>query len=240
MIELFSGSGTVAKAFQEAGYKTLTIDVCPNFKPDLCADILHLELKDLPKEFRNPTVVWASPPCTTFSVASIGKYWKDGKPKTYKTLIGIALAWKAKELIEQLKPDWWFIENPRGMLRNQEIMKPLHRKTVTYCQYGLEYQKATDIWTNAVGWIPKPVCSPRSPCHVRAPRGSKQGVQGIGGPARRPANHPDWSYVIDRKGGSAFKRGIVPPLLAQEIVNFCDKKAEVMQQTIEVELCRKD
>lgn len=231
ILELFSGSGSVSKAFREAGHETFTIDIEPDFEPDLVADVLKLKVSDLPKEWRNPDVVWASPPCTTFSVASIGKYWKAGKPKRSDTYIGMALALKTLELIAELKPKYYFIENPRGMLRKQSFMLPLHRKTVTYCQYGLEYQKATDIWTNALEWIPRPVCSPKAPCHVRAPRGSRKGIQGIE-PARRPAYHPDWSYVIDRKGGSAFKRAIIPEQLCQELVTFCEGKAPMVQKVL--------
>ena len=60
------------------------------------------------------------------------------------------------------------------------FMKGWHKSTVTYCQYGLEYQKATDIWNNCYHWKPRPVCSARAPCHVRAPRGSKAGLQAVG------------------------------------------------------------
>ena len=34
---------------------------------------------------------------------------------------------------------------------------------------------------------------------------------------RRPAFYSDWSYSIDRKGGSALARGVIPPDLFKEI-----------------------
>ena len=107
------------------------------------------------------------------------------------------------------------------MLRTQKFMQSLKRDTVTYCQYGLQYQKATDLWNNILKWNPRPMCSNNSPCHVRSPRGSRKGVQGIL-PARRPAYHPDWSYVIDRKGGAAAMRAIVPKELCLEIIKSCE------------------
>ena len=90
-----------------------------------------------------------------------------------------------------LKPHWWFIENPRGMMRKK--IEPLlnklgiesKRHTVTYCQYGDERMKPTDIWTNATWWKPKPPCNNGDPCHVAAPRGSRTGTQGISGARNR-------------------------------------------------------
>ena len=215
-LELFCGTKSFSKVAKELGHDTFTVDIDPKLNPDLCVDILDFKLEMLPEKFRHPDVVWASPPCTTFSVASIRHYWVDGKPKNDKCLKGIEIAKKNLEIIKELNPKYYFIENPRGMMRKQDFMLGLNRNTVTYCQYGLPYQKATDIWTNCLEWKPKPMCSPNSPCHVRAPRGSRNGIQGIEA-ARRPAYHPDWSYVIDRKNGSALARGVIPPALFKEI-----------------------
>ena len=77
------------------------------------------------------------------------------------------------------------------MLRTLPAMQRLHRVTVSYCQYGDTRQKPTDIWTNATWWKPRPMCAPRSRCHVSAPRGSRTGTQGIVGAidrARIPAS----------------------------------------------------
>ena len=52
------------------------------------------------------------------------------------------------KLIDQLQPRYYFIENPRGGMRKMEWMKGLPRYTVTYCQYGDNRMKPTDIWTN--------------------------------------------------------------------------------------------
>ena len=56
---------------------------------------------------------------------------------------------KVLKIIEQRKPTWFFIENPRGLLRKMPFMRDLMRHTVTYCQYGDTRMKPTDIWTNA-------------------------------------------------------------------------------------------
>ena len=189
------------------GHETLTIDNSYQFKPDICKDIF--DVKELPQV----DILWASPPCTTFSVASIGHYWTEGKPKNEKALLGIRILEKGIELIAENHPIWWFIENPRGMMRKviDEIfdkyrLTPI-RHTLTYCQYGATIQKPTDIWTNAEWWKPKPKCSPGAACHERAGKGAKSGVKGI--------YNVKWEKG---RGSTAMERGRIPPALFEEIL----------------------
>jgi hypothetical protein len=59
------------------------------------------------------------------------------------------------------------MENPQGRMRHSPLLKalPHHRRvTVSYCKYGFDYRKHTDIWTNDFAWIPSPMCSAASPC----------------------------------------------------------------------------
>lgn len=215
ILELFSGTESFSKVARERGHEIFTVDIEPEFKPDLCIDILNLSSDLIRERFGVPDIIWASPPCTAFSVASIYRYWDKGKPKNEKTLHGIAIVKKTLEIIKELNPKFYVIENPRGMLRKQDFMLGLKRDTVTYCQYGAEWQKATDLWNN-LNWNPKPMCSPKSPCHVRAPRGSNKGIQG------RPGFHPDSRYTISRK---AVLRAIIPRQLCEDILIAIEKSA---------------
>lgn len=103
------------------------------------------------------------------------------EPKSDSSRLSVELARRTLELIRQAQPKWWFIENPRGLLRKMPFMEGLTRHTITYCQYGDDRMKPTDIWTNAWWWNPKPACKNGDKCHVAAPRGSKTGTQGIKG-----------------------------------------------------------
>lgn len=178
VLELFAGSRSFSKVAKSEGMNVFTTDIEPFENIDYTVDILDIDLDKIPFK---PDIIWASPPCTSFSVASIGKHWnKDKTPKTENALLGMRLVEKALQIIDYYKPKYWFIENPRGMLRTLPIMQTLPRRvTVTYCQYGDTRMKPTDIWTNCLEWEPKPACKNGDPCHERAPIGSRTGTQGL-------------------------------------------------------------
>jgi len=187
VLELFAGSRSIGKAGEELGMNIFSSDIKQFGGIDYIVNILEF---DYTKVTFVPDIIWASPPCTGFSVASIGHHWTGGKgayiPKTETAVLGKKLAQKTIEIIEYYKtlnPDLiWYIENPRGLLRKMPFMESLPiRNTVTYCQYGDDRMKPTDIWTNNKNWTPKPMCKNGMPCHVSAPRGSKTGTQGLKG-----------------------------------------------------------
>ena len=178
LLDLFCGTKSISKVFLSRGWEVVTLDNDAQFGADIIGDILD---KDIVQSF---DVIWASPPCTTFSVASIGRHWKHEKPSG-EALIGNKILAKTLEIINICRPKYWFIENPRGMMRTLPIMASLPRHTVTYCQYGDTRMKPTDIWTNCDYWIPKPMCKNGDSCHVSAPRGARTGTQGLGGARER-------------------------------------------------------
>jgi len=180
VLELFSGTESFSKVARKRGHEVFTIELNPIFKPSLCKNIMNVKLEDIPFK---PDIIWASPPCTFFSVASIGKYWnKDNTPKTENAKFGIELVKKTIDLIKEINPKFIIIENPRGKLRKLNLI-PYERTTVCYCKYGDSRMKPTDLWNN-FGFIGK-MCKNGNPCHVSAPRGSKTGTQGLKGDIER-------------------------------------------------------
>lgn len=161
------------------GHETFTSDFDPTFNTDYTVDVMKFDTNKMP--FR-PDVIWASPPCETFSVASLGHHWTGGKgayiPKTQACIDGIERVKKTIEIIDEINPTYFIIENPRGVLRKMLFMQGFKRTTVTYCQYGDTRMKPTDLWTN-FEWEARPMCKNGQPCHVAAPRGSSTGTQGI-------------------------------------------------------------
>jgi hypothetical protein len=183
-VELFAGTRSFSLVAKSLGHDTFTTDYERIDGQDLVADIHDLTAGDFPYQ---PDMLWASPPCEGFSVAAIGSNWGGGScgywPKSNSACRSLDLVNHALRMIVQLKPTWWFIENPRGLLRKLKIIPQggVTRHTVTYCQYGDTRMKPTDIWTNATWWSPRPVCRNGAPCHEAAPRGSKTGTQGVQG-----------------------------------------------------------
>lgn len=184
ILELFSGTERFSKVARNYGHNTFTVDNDIQHNPNLCIDIFEFNVSMIPYK---PDVIWASPPCTCFSVASIGTHWnKDYTPKTANADIALMLVEKTLNLIKEINPMYWFVENPRGMLRKlMPIDINWQRRTVTYCQYGDTRMKPTDIWTNCDKWVSLPACKNGDKCHEPAPRGTKQGTQKLNGSVER-------------------------------------------------------
>lgn len=198
--DFFAGTGSATKAFELAGHRVVKIELDEQFEADE-RNVLAMTGQYLVDKYGQPDFIWASPPCTTFSVASIGKHWNaDKTPKTEAAKKAIELVSYTLKLINDINPKiGWLMENPRGMLRKQLIVQHLPRRTVTYCQYGDFRMKPTDIWGHLDGWINKPACRNGDKCHQAAPRGSKTGTQGING---------------------AKDRSVIPEQLSKEIYAF--------------------
>ena len=132
-------------------------------------------------------MIWASPPCTTYSIAAISHHRDMGKPKTDFADKSDRLVLNTLRLIKEFNCKY-FIENPRGYLRKMDFMIGIPKTTVWYCTYGDIRAKPTDIWSNHIyslfnanGWKPRPICFNGNPnCHHQsAPRGSRTGTQGM-------------------------------------------------------------
>jgi len=197
VLELFAGSRSIGKVADRLAFDVYSSDIEQFGGIDYVTDILQFDVTKIPFV---PDIIWASCPCTAFSVAAIGKNWtKDGDdylPKNPRAEFGLKLVQKTLEIIQHFNPTYFFIENPRGMLRKMPIMTDLPRQGVTYCQYGDTRMKPTDIWTNSTKWIPRPMCKNGDPCHVAAPRGSKTGTQGLKGSYERSKIPEDLCYEI--------------------------------------------
>jgi len=211
VLELFAGSRSIGKVADELGYEVFSVDI-NNFKGiDLVKDIEFLTKEDIPFM---PDVIWASPPCTTYSIAAIGHHRDMGKPKTNFAAKSDRLVINTLKLIKEFNCKY-FIENPRGYLRKMDFMLGIPKTTVWYCQYGDTSAKPTDIWSNHIyslfndkGWSPRPECKNGNlKCHHdKQPRGyaakKKSGAIGKGTQGKK----------------NNYFRSIVPAELCKEIL----------------------
>lgn len=191
VLELFAGTRSIGKAFEARGHEVFSVEWDKHFDNiDLCQDISTLTAETILERFGQPDVIWASPDCTTYSVAGISHHRRQ-QPNGNLAPISEYAKFCDKtnihvlDLIGQLKPRFWFIENPRGGLRKMDFMNGLTRYTITYCQYGDTRMKPTDIWTNHPDPKFKPPCHNGDKCHVSAPRGARTGTQGLVGSVER-------------------------------------------------------
>ena len=187
VLELFAGSRSIGKAAESLGYDVFSSDVNDFNKIDYVVDILNFDIKKVPF---HPDIIWASPPCTTYSIAAISHHRPKNKPLSNFAIKSDLIVKKTLQIIKELNPNKWYIENPRGLLRKQNFMIGLPKTTVWYCTYGDNRAKPTDIWSNNIrsllninGWQPRPECfNGNKNCHHEsAPRGSRTGTQGVKG-----------------------------------------------------------
>ena len=210
VLELFAGTRSIGKAFEARGHEVFSVEWNKDFDNiNLYADIGQLTASEILEKFGHPDVIWASPDCTSYSVAAISRHRRKNKetgsldPVSDYAKFCDEVNQHVLELIRELKPTYWFIENPRGGMRKMTWMQGLPRYTVTYCKYGEERMKPTDIWTNH----PDPKFLPPSkngdPDHVAAPRGARTGTQGLKG---------------------SVERSRIPSKLCEHIVDICERK----------------
>ena len=219
VLELFAGTRSIGKAFKKRGYKVYSVEWDKDFENiDLYEDINNITVKDIIKLCGGvPDVIWASPDCTTYSIAAISHHRKKNKETNNLDPISEYAKFCDKtnkhvlDLIQELKPKYYFIENPRGGLRKMDFMKGLYRYTITYCQYGDTRMKPTDIWTNHPNPQFKPMCKNGDGCHEPSPRGSHTGTQGL---------------------KNAKERSIIPEQLCNHIVDICETSEIEGQTTI--------
>tara|TARA_R110000803_G_scaffold138471_1_gene205314 strand:+ start:352 stop:1038 length:687 start_codon:yes stop_codon:yes gene_type:complete len=157
VLELFSGTGSVGKVSQQLGYDVLSVDLF--MKADIQCDIMNFDYKRYPKNHFD--IIWASPPCCSFShlqYSWIGRYkFINGKKTLFTEQLRLKgmeeadkLVLKTLEIIEYFNPPLWFIENPSsGDLKKRQYMKDINFYDIDYCKYSLwGYKKPTRIWTN--------------------------------------------------------------------------------------------
>ena len=208
VLELFAGTRSISKAFEARGHETFSIEWSENFENiSLRADVSTVTADMILERFGRPDVIWASPDCTTFSIAAISHHRRKSPetgnldPVSDYAKFCDEVDQHVLNLIRALKPRFWFIENPRGGMRKMVWMKGIPRYTVTYCQYGDKRMKPTDIWTNHPAPRFRPPCKNGASCHERAPRGSRTGTQGLKG---------------------SKERSVIPAALCEHIVDICE------------------
>jgi hypothetical protein len=136
IIDLCSGYGGATQSFNDE--EVVKIDIDPKVKPNIVASVEYLPLRKNLK----PRLLWASPPCTFFSIARQSKSFNPSM--VAKSLRLVSFIYDA---IDWLKPETWIIENPRGRLR---YFLGLPDAAIEYSNDEYKHKKV-DLWSNSRG-----------------------------------------------------------------------------------------
>jgi C-5 cytosine-specific DNA methylase len=102
MLDLCAGMGGASKAMRARSWEVVAIDVDSRARPDVAADV-----RALPLRAAHWDLIWVSPPCTDFSRFGMGL------PAVVARRVepDLSIALHVRQLIEELKPTWWIVEN---------------------------------------------------------------------------------------------------------------------------------
>ena len=124
-----AGTGSATKPFADRGHIVETLDIVGD-------QTYTMDIRDFHpgKEY---DFMWFSPDCTEFSNAN----YRLGPCKDRDPDMSIVEA--CLRIVEEAKPRFWIMENPRGCLRHF-VRKPA--ATVKYADFGYCSVKPTDLW----------------------------------------------------------------------------------------------
>ena len=156
LLELFSGTGSMGRAFEaRGGWEVISVDIDPATACTLCMDVRDLTPRQLPF---HPDLIWASPVCCHYSRARTNA-------KTPRDLEWAdSLVQAVLDLATELRVPALF-ENPEsGLLKERPLVADIPHVVVDYCMYNdsrstHRARKRTAIWQIGADWRPtRPLC----------------------------------------------------------------------------------
>tara|TARA_R110000803_G_C11953535_1_gene317955 strand:- start:686 stop:1336 length:651 start_codon:yes stop_codon:yes gene_type:complete len=203
VLELFSGTGSVGKICKQKGWEVVSLDLKG---ADINTNILDWDYTQY--QTGHFDIIWASPPCHTFSIAR--KSWIGRKIKSHNGLIctaellqkdiddiGLPILRQTEKIIDYLKPTFYFMENPQTGEMKKYVDRPFY--DIDYCMYSdWGYKKPTRIWTNLNGFEPK--------------RCNRECI------SFKDGKHSNWEDLKGSNGSNRLNiRYRIPPLLISEL-----------------------
>ena len=114
VLDLFSGTGSITKAFRTSGHECDSIDMDPHFAPTFCVNILAWDYMALPRGHYD--VVWASCPCEQYSIA------RSNARAPRDLALADSLVRRTIEIIEWFQPRAFFYRESFGVV----VMAAIH------------------------------------------------------------------------------------------------------------------
>ena len=204
LLELCSGTGSVGRAFEARGWDVVSVDCDPGVNPSICCDLLELTadrcLARGPVDF-----VWASPPCTFYSIART-----RGPPPDLEA--ADRLVQKCLDLAAELRAPF-VLENPwTGKLKSRAVVSGIPVRVVDYCMYGAPYRKRTALWTNTEFEPARGLCAYTcGSCDPAAHRHLER------------AQRCSWAGAGERRSQGLRTLYSLPPALCEEVAEFASR-----------------
>ena len=212
LLEIYSGTKSIGKVFEAAGWRVTSVDLRADFEPTICCDALDLKPEQVEGQV---DLIWASPPCTDYSKArTTAKTPRNLVLSDRLVQVGIAMARHFGDVP-------LFMENPQSMLQKRDVVKDLRCELIDYCKYGETdypdpwpklYRKRTMIFCQNHDWTPaRPLCKkdckgcPDGKRHVEEAQRASHAAKRI------PGNRLEELYAI-------------PPALPREILAWWNSK----------------
>jgi hypothetical protein len=112
LLSLFDESGNVSLPYARAGWDVIQIDLA--YGDDILDFTAENIFDDILADYGTVDHVIAQPPCTDFT-ASGARWWND-KDRDGRTEASRELVHQTLRIIDLVKPDVWWLENPVGRL----------------------------------------------------------------------------------------------------------------------------
>ena len=148
-VELFSGSNRLTDMLRSRGYEGVSIDWDHKTKADYHIDIGSIDYDGLCKLVGfEPGFIWASPDCTTYSIAQ--HVHREPDLVSLSPYGRVCDAYNANLWLNILGRCHcpYIVENPRGFYRKMSFVNSPFMLTVCYGDYGTPYPKPTDYFYN--------------------------------------------------------------------------------------------
>ncbi|OGO41095.1 MAG: hypothetical protein A2Z04_01550 [Chloroflexi bacterium RBG_16_57_9] len=95
----------ISNVFASRGWQTISLDIKPEFEPTIIADI-----REYHYEGPRPDLMWFSPPCQDFTRSFLPWIHANSPPD-------LSIVKACKQLISEVNPRYWVIENVKGAQR---------------------------------------------------------------------------------------------------------------------------